>query len=39
MNFQSYLDSRNIADNDYDPETGLPINQKYLECFLPPYLQ
>ena len=25
--------------NDYDKETGLPINKNYLECALPPYLE
>ena len=25
--------------NDYDEITGLPIDKRYLECGLPPYLQ
>jgi len=30
------LDSQS---ENYDSETGLPVNKKYLECGLPPYLQ
>lgn len=29
----------NQKDNAYDPKTGLPISQDYLEKGLPPYLQ
>ncbi|MGM9600612.1 MAG: helix-turn-helix domain-containing protein [Faecousia sp.] len=34
-----YIMSLDTADKGYDKETGLPINKKYLERGLPPYLQ
>lgn len=34
-----FIMSLDDADKEYDDESGLPINNKYLECDLPPYLQ
>lgn len=34
-----YIMSLNTISTEYDDETGLPKNKKYLECGLPPYLQ
>lgn len=32
-------DSYNTENQRYNPETGLPEDESYLECGLPPYLQ
>lgn len=34
-----FIISLDTAAKEYDPETGLPVNQQYLECDLPVYLQ
>lgn len=34
-----YIMSLDASNSDYDRETGLPKNKKYLECDLPPYLK
>ena len=34
-----YIMSLDTIDIEYDKNTGLPQNKKYLECDLPPYLQ
>ncbi len=34
-----YIMSLDTIVTEYDKETGLPNNKKYLECGLPPYLQ
>lgn len=28
-----------LSPEEYDPETGLPLDKGYLECDLPPYVQ
>lgn len=28
-----------LSPEEYDPETGLPLDKGYLECYLPPYVQ
>ncbi len=39
MNLQEYLMSLDTIVTEYDKETGLPNNKKYLEYDLPSYLQ
>lgn len=35
----SKIETNKIHDEEYDPETGLPIDKGYLECGLPTCLQ